>query len=88
MQKVFMRFNSIPAGEFEKAIKWFSDTFLKEYRDTPSNELTSYVLENCTAVRTAPDRDSSRYKWWWTDEEMLAKLKGFEEVFYDSIGEL
>lgn len=88
MQKVFMRFNSIPAGELGKAIKWFSDTYLKEYRCTPSNELTSYVLENCTAIRTAPDRESSRDKWWWTNEEMLARLEGFEEVFYDSIGEL
>ena len=87
MEKVFMRFNSIPAGELGKALQWFSDTFLKESLDTPSNELTSYVLENCTAVRTAPDRDS-RAKWWWTDEEMLAKLEGFEEVFYDNIGEL
>ena len=87
MQKVFMRFNSIPAGELEKAIKWFSDTYLKESRDTPSNELTSYVLENCTAVRTAPDRDSSA-KWWWTNEDMLENLEGFEEVFYNNIGEL
>ena len=83
-----MRFNSIPVGELDRAIQWFSDTFLKESRNTPSNELTSYVLENCTAVRTAPDRDSSWNKWWWTDEEMLAKLEGFEEVFYNSIGEL
>lgn len=88
MQKVFMRFNSIPAGELGKAIQWFSDTYLKESCDTPSNEFTSFILENCTAIRTAPDRYSSTTKWWWTGDEMLAKLKGFEEVFYDSIGEL
>ena len=82
-----MRFNSVPAGELGKAIQWFSDTFLKESRYIPTNELTSFILENCTAIRTAPYRDSST-KWWWTDEEMLAKLKGFEEVFYDRIGEL
>ena len=86
MEKVFMRFNSIPAGELGNAIKWFSDTYLKESSDIPSS-VTNYVLENCTAVRTAPYRDS-RTKWWWTDEEMLAKLEGFEEVFYNSIGEL
>ena len=88
MQKVFMRFNSIPVGELGKALQWFSDTYLKESQEKPSNEFTSYVLENCTAIRTAPDRDSSRAKWWWTGDEMLAKLKGFEEVFYNSIGEL
>ena len=87
MQKVFMRFNSIPVGELDRAIQWFSDTYLKESSDIPSS-VTHYVLENCTAIRTAPDRDSSLTKWWWTDEEMLAILVGFEEVFYDSIGEL
>lgn len=84
MEKVFMRFNSIPAGELGKAIQWFSDTFLKESYEKP----TGYVPGLCTAIRTAPDRDSSRTKWWWTEDEMLAKLEGFEEVFYDSIGEL
>ena len=88
MQKVFMRFKSVPAGKLGKAIQWFSDTYLKESDEKPTNELTSFVLENCTAVRTAPDSYSSRAKWWWTDEEMLAKLEGFEEVFYNSIGEL
>ena len=84
MQKVFMRFNSMPAGELGKAIQWFSDTYLKESDEKP----TGYVPGLCTAIRTAPDRDSSRTKWWWTEDEMLAKLEGFEEVFYNSIGEL
>lgn len=81
MQKVFMRFNSIPAGELGKAIQWFSDTYLKESDEKPP----FFAPGLCTAIRTAPDRDSS---WWWTEDEMLAKLKGFEEVFYDSIGKL
>lgn len=84
MQKVFMRFNSIPFGELGKAIQWFSDTYLKESDEKPP----FFSPSICTAIRTAPDRDSSRAKWWWTDEEMLAKLEGFEEVFYDNIGEL
>ena len=83
MEKVFMRFNSIPVGELGKAIQWFSDTFLKESYEKPR----FFSPSISTAIRTAPDRDS-RTKWWWTDEEMLAKLEGFEEVFYDSIGEL
>ena len=84
MQKVFMRFNSIPVGELGKALQWFSDTYLKESDEKPS----FFAPGLCTAIRTAPDRDSSRAKWWWTEDEMLAKLEGFEEVFYDSIGEL
>lgn len=84
MQKVFMRFNSIPAGELGKAIQWFSDTYLKESYEKPIGIFPSI----CTAIRTAPDRYSSTTKWWWTGKEMLASLEGFEEVFYDSIGEL
>lgn len=84
MQKVFMRFNSINVCEFENAVKWFSDTYLKESDEKPMG----YFPSICTAIRTAPDRDSSRAKWWWTDEEMLAKLEGFKEVFYNNIGEL
>ena len=79
-----MRFNSIPVGEFDRAIKWFSDTFLKESYEKPP----FFAPTICTAIRTAPDRESSIAKWWWTDEEMLAKLEGFEEVFYDNIGKL
>ena len=84
MQKVFMRFKSVPAGEFEKAIKWFSDTYLKESYEKPP----FFAPGLCTAIRTAPDRYSSRAKWWWTSEDMLANLEDFEEVFYGSIGEL
>lgn len=84
MQKVFMRFNSIPAGEFEKAIKWFSDTYLKESYEKPPFFAPGF----CTAIRTAPDRYSSRAKWWWTSEDMLENLEDFEEVFYNSLGEL
>ena len=79
-----MRFNSIPVGEFENAIKWFSDTYLKESREKPP----FFAPTICTAIRTAPDRDSSTTKWWWTGEETISKLEGFEEVFYNSIGEL
>ena len=84
MQKVFMRFNSISVGELGKAIQWFSDTFLKESYEKPP----FFAPAICTAIRTAPDRDSSSAKWWWIDEEMLANLEGFEEVFYNTIGEL
>lgn len=77
MQKVFMMFNKVPAGELEKAIQWFSDTYLRESYEKPIG-----LPSLCTAIRTAPDRDSTRTKWWWTDEEMLERLEGFAEVFY------
>lgn len=76
MEKVFMRFDSIPKDELDKAVQWFSDTYLKESYEKPRRCPPSV----CTAIRTAPDRIS--IKWWWTDSEMLAKLKGFTEVFY------
>jgi hypothetical protein len=85
MQKVFMRFNSAPTGELGKAVQWFSDTYLKESYHKPS---AWKAPTECTAIRTAPDRDSTRTKWWWTDEELLAELEGFAEVFYSNIGEL
>ena len=84
MQKVFMRFNSIPVGEFEKAIKWFSDTYLKESDEKPP----FFAPTICTAIRTAPERYISSAKWWWTCEDKLANLEGFKEVFYNNIGEL
>ena len=43
MKKVFMRFNSIPVGEFEKAIQWFSDTYLKESYENPHSLLLVFV---------------------------------------------
>ena len=83
MEKVFMRFDSIPKCELNKAVQWFSDTYLKESDVKPLD----YIPSLCTAIRTAPDRESTRTKWWWTDGEMLSKLKGFTEVFYNYLGD-
>lgn len=71
-----MRYNKVPASELENAIKWFSDTYLKESYEKPRVHAPSV----CTAIRTAPNRIG--IKWWWTDEDMLAKLEDFTEVFY------
>lgn len=78
-----MRFNTVPVGELGNAIQWFSDTYLRESEDRPHGTPPG----SCNAIRTAPDRDSIRTKWWWTGDEMLAKLEGFTEVFYGYLGD-